>query len=98
MSTYRCTTAQAIVRYLSNQFTEIDDQEVPLFPGVFGIFGHGNVTCMGKPLKVFRMCCQRGAARMNSQWDSPRRGLPKRACASRLWWLQRQSGRERRIY
>lgn len=51
MSTYRCTTAQAIVRYLSNQFTEIDDQEVPLFPGVFGIFGHGNVTCMGEALE-----------------------------------------------
>lgn len=51
MSTYRCTTAQAIVRYLSNQFTEIDGQEVPLFPGVFGIFGHGNVTCMGEALE-----------------------------------------------
>lgn len=51
MSTYRCTTAQAVVRYLSNQFIHVDGKEVPLFPGVFGIFGHGNVTCIGEALE-----------------------------------------------
>ncbi|MEJ5177125.1 thiamine pyrophosphate-binding protein [Erwinia sp. MYb416] len=51
MSTTRCTTAQAVVRYLSNQFIEVDGEEVPLFPGVFGIFGHGNVTCLGEALE-----------------------------------------------
>ncbi|MFS2222623.1 3D-(3,5/4)-trihydroxycyclohexane-1,2-dione acylhydrolase (decyclizing) [Pantoea sp. B65] len=51
MSTYRCTTAQAVVRYLSNQFIDVDGQQVPLFPGVFAIFGHGNVTCMGEALE-----------------------------------------------
>lgn len=52
MATIRCTTAQAIVRYLSNQFTEVDDKRVPLFPGVYGIFGHGNVTCLGEALEA----------------------------------------------
>ncbi len=52
MSNIRCTTAQAIVRYLSNQFTEIEGERVPLFPGVFGIFGHGNVTCLGEALEA----------------------------------------------
>lgn len=52
MATIRCTTAQAIVRYLSNQFTEVEGKRVPLFPGVYGIFGHGNVTCLGEALEA----------------------------------------------
>ncbi|HHD7482077.1 TPA: 3D-(3,5/4)-trihydroxycyclohexane-1,2-dione acylhydrolase (decyclizing) [Klebsiella oxytoca] len=52
MATIRCTTAQAIVRYLSNQFTQVDGKRVPLFPGVYGIFGHGNVTCLGEALEA----------------------------------------------
>jgi len=46
----RLTMAQAIVRHLCNQFTEIDGKRVPLFAGVFGIFGHGNVTCLSEAL------------------------------------------------
>ena len=44
------TTAQAIVRYLANQFIMIDGKEQRLFGGGFGIFGHGNVTCLGEAL------------------------------------------------
>ena len=47
-STIRLTMAQAVVRYLCNQFTEIDGARVPLFAGVFAIFGHGNVTCLSE--------------------------------------------------
>lgn len=54
MSTIRCTVSQAIVRYLKNQFTEIDGERVPLFPGVFGIFGHGNVTCFAEALEAVK--------------------------------------------
>lgn len=50
-NTVRLTMAQALVRYLCNQFTEIDGQRVPLFAGVFGIFGHGNVTCLSEALE-----------------------------------------------
>lgn len=49
--TVRLTMAQALVRYLCNQFTEIEGEEVPLFAGVFGIFGHGNVTCLSEALE-----------------------------------------------
>lgn len=49
-ATIRLTTAQAIIRYLVQQFIEIDGQEVRLFGGGFGIFGHGNVTCLGEAL------------------------------------------------
>jgi 3D-(3,5/4)-trihydroxycyclohexane-1,2-dione acylhydrolase (decyclizing) len=50
MKTIRLTTAEAIVRYLIAQRTLIDGVEVPLVPGVFAIFGHGNVTCLGPAL------------------------------------------------
>jgi 3D-(3,5/4)-trihydroxycyclohexane-1,2-dione acylhydrolase (decyclizing) len=51
MDTIRLTTAQAIVKWLKNQRTVIDGEEVPMFAGVFGIFGHGNVTCLGHALE-----------------------------------------------
>lgn len=51
MSTIRLTMAQALVRYLINQFTVVDGKEAPLFPGIFGIFGHGNVTCLSEALE-----------------------------------------------
>ena len=51
-STIRLTMAQALVRYLCNQYTEIDGERMPLFAGVFAIFGHGNVTCLAEALEA----------------------------------------------
>ncbi len=48
--TVRLTVAQAIIRYLENQFIEIDGEELRLCGGGFGIFGHGNVCCLGEAL------------------------------------------------
>src|SRR5258708_5325468 len=48
----RLTMAQAVVRWLTQQFTEIEGVRVPLFAGVFGIFGHGNVTCFSEALET----------------------------------------------
>ncbi|AZV77325.1 3D-(3,5/4)-trihydroxycyclohexane-1,2-dione acylhydrolase (decyclizing) [Parasedimentitalea marina] len=48
--TIRLTTAQAIIRWLSQQYIEIDGMEMRLCGGGFGIFGHGNVTCLGEAL------------------------------------------------
>jgi 3D-(3,5/4)-trihydroxycyclohexane-1,2-dione acylhydrolase (decyclizing) len=50
MPTIRLTMAQALVRWLTRQFTVVDGKEVPVFPGVFAIFGHGNVTCVSEAL------------------------------------------------
>ena len=50
-NTIRLTMAQALVRWLTVQMTEIDGARVPLFGGVFGIFGHGNVTCLSEALE-----------------------------------------------
>ena len=54
MKTIQLTMAQALVRYLINQHTMIDSKQEPLFPGVFAIFGHGNVTCLGEALELVR--------------------------------------------
>ena len=54
MKTVRLTMAQALVRYLAAQRTEIDGREVPLFAGVFAIFGHGNVAGLGEALYAHR--------------------------------------------
>ena len=51
MDTVRLTTSGAVVRYLAAQRIEIDGEAVPLFAGVFAIFGHGNVTCLGHELE-----------------------------------------------
>ncbi|MEV1114213.1 3D-(3,5/4)-trihydroxycyclohexane-1,2-dione acylhydrolase (decyclizing) [Actinosynnema sp. NPDC049800] len=50
--TTRLTTAQALVRWLTAQHTELPDgRRAPLFPGVFAIFGHGNVLALGNALE-----------------------------------------------
>ncbi|MCS7268353.1 MAG: 3D-(3,5/4)-trihydroxycyclohexane-1,2-dione acylhydrolase (decyclizing) [Geminicoccaceae bacterium] len=54
MRTVRLTTAQALVRWLLAQRTRIDGREVPLFAGVFAIFGHGNVTCLSEALEAVK--------------------------------------------
>jgi 3D-(3,5/4)-trihydroxycyclohexane-1,2-dione acylhydrolase (decyclizing) len=51
MKTVRCTTAEAIVRYLVAQRIATAGAEQPLFAGAFAIFGHGNVTCLGPALE-----------------------------------------------
>ena len=51
MDTVRLTTSGAVVRYLAAQRIEAGGETVPLFAGVFAIFGHGNVTCLGHELE-----------------------------------------------
>jgi 3D-(3,5/4)-trihydroxycyclohexane-1,2-dione acylhydrolase (decyclizing) len=48
--TIRLTMAQALARFLTRQMTMIDGKKVPLFAGVWAIFGHGNVAGMGEAL------------------------------------------------
>jgi len=50
MGTIRLTMAQALVRFLAAQRTICDGCEVPLFGGVWAIFGHGNVAGVGEAL------------------------------------------------
>ncbi len=52
MKTVRLTMAQALVKWLCAQRTVSGGTEAPLFGGVFAIFGHGNVTCLGEALEA----------------------------------------------
>ncbi len=47
----RLTMAQAVVAYLQNQYSARDGQEHRFIPGIFGIFGHGNVAGLGQALE-----------------------------------------------
>ena len=54
-ATVRLTTAQALVRWMIAQRSQLlDGSEVPLFAGVFAIFGHGNVLGLGTALHEAR--------------------------------------------
>jgi len=50
----KLTAAQALVRWLSSQFIDIDGQEVALCAGMWAIFGHGNVAGLGEALHAAR--------------------------------------------
>ncbi|MBP2322136.1 3D-(3,5/4)-trihydroxycyclohexane-1,2-dione acylhydrolase (decyclizing) [Kibdelosporangium banguiense] len=51
----KLTTAQALVRWLVAQRTELfDGSDAPLFPAVFAIFGHGNVLSLGAAFEEYR--------------------------------------------
>jgi 3D-(3,5/4)-trihydroxycyclohexane-1,2-dione acylhydrolase (decyclizing) len=50
LRTVRLTVAQALVRFLANQYSERDGERQRLIPGCFGIFGHGNVAGVGQAL------------------------------------------------
>jgi len=49
--TIQLTVAQALVKYLSVQFSEFDGVQRRLIPAIFGIFGHGNVAGLGQALE-----------------------------------------------
>ena len=50
METIRLTMAQALVRFLENQYIDVDGQESRFVRGVFIIPGHGNVVGFGQAL------------------------------------------------
>ena len=50
-TTVRLTMAQAVIRFLKNQYSERDGLEQPFFAGCMGIFGHGIVAGIGQALQ-----------------------------------------------
>ena len=51
MKKIKLTCAHAVVKHLIAQKILIDGKKEPLFAGAFGIFGHGNVACLGQALE-----------------------------------------------
>lgn len=54
MKTIRLTVGQALMRFLDNQYIEIDGDENKFVKGVFTIFGHGNVVGFGEALESYK--------------------------------------------
>lgn len=48
--TIRLTAAQALVKFMTRQMTMVDGKKVPIFAGMWAIFGHGNVAGLGEAL------------------------------------------------
>lgn len=51
MKTKQMTMAQALLKFLDNQYINIDGEEIKFVEGVLGIFGHGNVVGLGEALE-----------------------------------------------
>ena len=71
MQTERMTMAQALVRFLNQQYVSVDGDEMPFVEGVATIFGHGNVLGIGQALEqdpghlqVMQGCNEQGIAHM----------------------------------
>ncbi|GBU08937.1 acetolactate synthase isozyme I large subunit [Gammaproteobacteria bacterium] len=50
-STINLTTAQALIKFLDQQYISVDGTEIKFIKGVFAIFGHGNVLGIGQALE-----------------------------------------------
>ncbi|MBD1226657.1 3D-(3,5/4)-trihydroxycyclohexane-1,2-dione acylhydrolase (decyclizing) [Xenorhabdus griffiniae] len=69
IKTKKMTMAQALVKFLNQQYINIDGEEYPFLRGVFTIFGHGNVVGLGQALeqepghlRVYQGCNEQGMA------------------------------------
>ncbi|MDC9590621.1 3D-(3,5/4)-trihydroxycyclohexane-1,2-dione acylhydrolase (decyclizing) [Xenorhabdus sp. XENO-10] len=68
-NTKKMTMAQALVKFLNQQYLNVDGEEYPFIRGVFTIFGHGNVLGLGQALeqepghlRVYQGCNEQGMA------------------------------------
>ncbi|CDL79953.1 3D-(3,5/4)-trihydroxycyclohexane-1,2-dione acylhydrolase (decyclizing) [Xenorhabdus cabanillasii] len=68
-NTQKMTMAQALVKFLNQQYINVDGEEYPFICGIFTIFGHGNVVGLGQALeqesghlRVYQGCNEQGMA------------------------------------
>ena len=54
MKSIKLSCSHALIKYLVSQKIIIENKKMPLFPGAFGIYGHGNVACIGQAMEEFQ--------------------------------------------
>ncbi|NLE97199.1 MAG: 3D-(3,5/4)-trihydroxycyclohexane-1,2-dione acylhydrolase (decyclizing) [Propionibacterium sp.] len=81
MSTIRLTVGQAVVRYLSSQYTERDGDQRRFIRGMFGIFGHGNVAGIGQALLQNEIAPDEGEDRLEYWHGRNEQGMVHAAAA-----------------
>lgn len=88
--TVRLTMAQALVRFLKNQYVEKDGVETPFFAGCFGIFGHGCVAGVGEALLTnpdfpyYQVRNEQGAVHAATAYAKVQNRLQTFACLSSI--------------
>ena len=89
-STVRLTMAQALIRFLKNQYVEHDGAETPFFAGCFGIFGHGCVAGVGEALlanpdfRYYQVRNEQGAVHAATAYAKVKNRLQTFACLSSI--------------
>lgn len=64
----KLTTAQAIIKFIQNQYVSIDGQETQFVKGVYTIYGHGNVLGLGEALENYNEIWMFIKVRMRQVW------------------------------
>ena len=89
--TLRLTMAQALVKYLQVQHSERDGRTRRLIPGMFGIFGHGNVAGLGQALceygqnlTYYQPCNEQSMVHTASGYAKANARLSTLACTSSI--------------
>lgn len=88
--TERLTMAQALIKFLKNQYVERDGVEVPFFAGCFGIFGHGCVAGVGEALlanpdfRYYQVRNEQGAVHAAIAYAKVKNRLQTFACVSSI--------------
>jgi 3D-(3,5/4)-trihydroxycyclohexane-1,2-dione acylhydrolase (decyclizing) len=87
----RLTTAQAVVKYLSVQYSERDGAQRRLIPAIFGIFGHGNVAGLGQAiyeygqdLPYYQPCNEQSMVHTAAGFAKSNNRLATLACAASI--------------
>lgn len=89
-STVRLTMAQALIRFLKNQYVQHDSVETPFFAGCFGIFGHGCVAGVGEALlenpdfRYYQVRNEQGAVHAAAAYAKVKNRLQTFACLSSI--------------
>ena len=68
MKTIKMSCSHALIKYLTMQKILINGKKEQLFPGAFGIYGHGNVACIGQLWKNIKMNFLDTEVIMNKIW------------------------------
>lgn len=89
-STERLTMAQALVKFIKNQYVERDGVENQFFAGCFGIFGHGIVAGVGEALlqnpdfRYYQVRNEQGAVHAATAYAKVKNRLQTLACLSSI--------------
>jgi len=89
-TTDRLTMAQALIRFLKNQYVERDGRETRFFAGMLGIFGHGNIGGIGQALQEnhdfrYYLCRnEQGAVHIAAGFAKAKNRLGAFACTSSI--------------